>query len=175
MLVPEQKPDLASIALELVEMGNLDRASRKEAVKFDPELDKKNMLRVQEIIEKYGFPTISKFGKDAAEATFLIVQHAPGAEGEVFREEILSILNEINHNGQELEIEKHWIAYLQDRILVERGSEQVYGTQAYVRDDGQVYLRPIQDLENVDLRRQLMGIEPLADYCGRNGYIYERD
>ena len=55
------------------------------------------------------------------------------------------------------------IAYLTDRVLVHEGKAQVYGTQA----EGQgsdVKLMPITDEANVDKRRALVGLGPLAEY-----------
>jgi hypothetical protein len=60
-------------------------------------------------------------------------------------------------------------------VLANRDSAQIYGTQATGKYDGKFYLNPIQDPANVDLRRQLMGLEPLADYCKRTGFIYDGD
>ena len=42
--------------------------------------------------------------------------------------------------------------------------KQVYGTQIRMDKDGGYFLFPIEDPDNVDKRRALVGLEPLADY-----------
>ena len=39
-------------------------------------VDNKNLTRLKEIVDQYGWPTYSLVGKEAANAAFLIVQHA---------------------------------------------------------------------------------------------------
>jgi hypothetical protein len=55
------------------------------------------------------------------------------------------------------------IAYLTDRVLVNTGKPQVYGTQ-FQSEGGIRKPRPIRDPENVDERRNEMGLTTLAEY-----------
>ena len=57
------------------------------------------------------------------------------------------------------------IAYLEDRVRVEEGRSQLYGTQFYVDEAGKFGPRPIEDLDHVDERRQVVGLQPLSDYA----------
>jgi Family of unknown function (DUF6624) len=54
-------------------------------------------------------------------------------------------------------------AYLEDRIRINEGEPQLYGTQFF--GEGENYgPRPIEDLEHVDERRKAAGMESLAEY-----------
>jgi len=57
---------------------------------------------------------------------------------------------------------------LEDRILTREGKKQVYGTQLRLNQTTQrMELYPIEDEENVDSRRAVVGLEPLALYLKR--------
>ena len=54
------------------------------------------------------------------------------------------------------------VATLEDRIRVQSGRKQLYGTQVVRRADGTVEPLPIEDPKHVDLRRDAAGLPPLA-------------
>ena len=55
-------------------------------------------------------------------------------------------------------------AYLQDRVLVNQGLPQIYGTQIK-RENGIIKPRTeIQDREGVEERRRALGLPPLQEY-----------
>ena len=57
------------------------------------------------------------------------------------------------------------IAYLTDRIRVNQGQSQLYGTQFYRNPQtGQLEARPIETPEELDSRRAEMGLELFSDY-----------
>jgi hypothetical protein len=58
------------------------------------------------------------------------------------------------------------LAYLEDRVRVNAGQPQLYGTQFTVAD-GEFGPRPIQDRARLDERRAQAGLEPFADYEAR--------
>ena len=58
------------------------------------------------------------------------------------------------------------LAYLEDRVRVNAGQPQLYGTQFTVTD-GNFGPRPIEDPQRLDERRAEAGLEPFADYEAR--------
>lgn len=73
-----------ALAKEILAMEKNDQAIRekwklnREDSMLDAEmeqLDKKNELRLHEIIQKYGWPTASVVGWQASQAVWLLVQH----------------------------------------------------------------------------------------------------
>jgi len=55
------------------------------------------------------------------------------------------------------------LAYLVDRVLVNSGSPQVYGTQCR-SVDGELVSQEIEDASEVDQRRASVGLGPVAEY-----------
>ena len=55
-------------------------------------------------------------------------------------------------------------ALLTDRVLVEQGKPQIYGTQLNGVEGGELKLAPSEAPQKVDQRRKEMGMPPLADY-----------
>lgn len=58
------------------------------------------------------------------------------------------------------------IAMLEDRILVNSGKKQLYGTQYFYTDDKGMKKRviyPIEDIMNIDDRRKAVGLQSLRE------------
>ena len=74
------------------------------------------------------------------------------------------------------QVHRYTIAYLNDRIKVNRGECQDFGTQVGYDDERGYYVQPINDIENVDKRRQEYHIKPINDYLSNWGLeISEKD
>jgi hypothetical protein len=71
------------------------------------------------------------------------------------------------------DVKPRHIAYLSDRVLVHEGKKQMYGTQLQEQGGGLRPL-PIADEANVDQRRALAGMEPLAEYLKTSRQQNER-
>jgi len=56
------------------------------------------------------------------------------------------------------------LAYLTDRVKVNSGELQVYGSQLLCTDDGYVP-KPVVEPDQLDQRRALVGLEPFAGYA----------
>ena len=114
---------------------------------------------MKELIGKHGWPTFQMVGSDGARSAWLLVQHAD--QDVQWQEHCLQLMKPHGATGRAHRAD---IAYLTDRVLVNRGMAQVYGTQfhsvAGVRKP-----RPIQDLEHVDERREEMGLTTLKEYA----------
>ena len=120
--------------------------------------DTKNLARLREMVAEHGWPGESMVGHDAAVAAFLIVQHADH-ETQV---EFFPLMEAAAEAG---ELQRRHLAMLQDRILVDEGKPQIFGTQLYLNDStGKLELFPIEDETNVDSRRLEVGMMPLAEY-----------
>ena len=53
---------------------------------------------------------------------------------------------------------------LTDRIKINSGEKQVYGTQVRYNSQGQAYPKPLSDSVNVNKRRKEVGLDPLEQY-----------
>ncbi len=120
-------------------------------------IDRQNTARLEQIVDRYGWPGRALVGFEAADAAWLLVQHADA--NVAFQKRCLKLMQEAPKG----DVKPKQIAYLTDRILVHEGKMQMYGTQAQGQG-GVLKPLPIADEANVDRRRALAGMPPLAEY-----------
>ena len=151
-----------ALRAELLAMERTDRATRAELVEcgalhggYHPEMaaiHRRNNARMTEIVAAVGWPGRTLVGDDGCRAAGFIVQHAildpdlqrrclPLLEAAVAAEEAFPFM----------------VAFLTDRVLMEQGQPQRYGTQHV----GGPIPWPIDEPDTVDARRIAMGLEPL--------------
>lgn len=118
-----------------------------------------NTKRLREIIRTQGFPTAAQVGKDGMKMVFLIIQHSDFAPE--FQEKCLPTFRKMAMNG---EIPKQDYAYLFDRIRVNTGRKQLYGSQLAYDKDANPYPKPVEDPKNLDKRRAEMGMSTEQEY-----------
>jgi len=161
-----QYPALREELLDMVERDQRTRKSRgrSDDADFDSfvarltKVDRRNTARMHEIVDEVGWPTKSKVGSDGTQAAWLLVQHA---DLDVpFQRRCLTLMQD-----QQVfdEVYAQNLAYLTDRVLVNEGKEQEYGTQFH-DVDGKPQPRPIRDAKNVDKRRKAVGLSTLDEY-----------
>jgi len=126
------------------------------------ELDDSRLLRMKEILTKYGWPGRSLVGTEAAAAAWLIVTHA--VRDVTFQRLALEAMKKL----PPCEVENSHLADLTDRVLVGEGKKQLYGTMLDVKEDGKFAPKPIEDEANVDKRRAALGLQPLAEMIRRS-------
>jgi len=127
------------------------------------ENDSTNMARLEQIISQYGWPGKSLVGDQASMAAFLVLQHADLPR----QEKYLPMVQAAAEKG---DVEKSYLAMLQDRVLMRQNKPQKYGTQLWNDPStGELGLYTIEDSVNVDQRRAEMGLPPIADYLRNMG------
>ncbi len=138
---------------ELVESGELGGAyvPRMELVHV------RNANRLKELIAEHGWPDEEAAGKDGAEAAWLIVQHAVG--GPQLQRDCLILLQAAADAGR---VPRWHAAYLEDRIAMQEGRPQRYGTQ-WLDDpvDGRARPWKLADPARVNELRAEVGLGPL--------------
>jgi hypothetical protein len=115
-----------------------------------------NATELERIIAAIGWPTSQLVGADAAEAAWLIAQHAIGLPS--FQRRCFDLLRHAVAAG---EAPAWQMAMMLDRIRTYEGRPQVYGTQFDWDDEGRLSPRLIEESDGVDQRRQEVGLEPL--------------
>ncbi len=125
------------------------------------QFDDGRLVRMKEIIAKYGWPGRSLVGTEAATAAYLIVSHA--VRDVAFQRSALEAMKQL----PPCEVENTQLASLTDRVLLAEGKKQLYGTMIFVKPDGTFAPNPIEDEANVDKRRAELGLQPLAEYIRR--------
>lgn len=139
-------------------MNSGDFTNIEERFKPITEMNERHLVRLKTLIEEYGWPQLSQVGKEVATRTWLLIQH--GDADLPFQKKCLELIKAAAEQG---EAQKSHVAYLTDRILLNEGKPQWYGTQCQIQEN-QVRLRPIQDLETLDERRKSMDLNPIEEY-----------
>ncbi len=150
-------PQIVTELQEMVLRGQEMRdKNKKDNNYWDAEIDKNSSVRLAQIIKEIGFPTISKVGKEGMKNAWLIVQHSDHDVS--FQESCLDLMK----RAEVGEIEKKYVAYLDDRVRIEKKLPQLYGTQ-FKKVDGKWVPLPIEDESKIDERRAQMGMDTLKD------------
>src|SRR3989344_6360684 len=114
------------LAREILSMVSVDQKMRVKAKVWDYKIDEKNTERLKRIVDKYGWPGRSLVGEEAAHGAWLLAQHAD--RDLEFQKHALVLLEEAVVGG---EADKRDLAYLTDRVRVNNGQSQIFGTQFY--------------------------------------------
>jgi hypothetical protein len=141
---------------ELLEMAAQDQAERTGQGGIE---DEPRVARLKEIIAEHGWPTHDLVGRRAADAAWLIAQHAD--LDPAFQQEALELLREAVEADQ---ASAGNLAYLEDRIAAGAGEPQSYGTQVACTPKGPKPGTPISDRSGLDERRAAAGLEPYENY-----------
>jgi uncharacterized protein DUF6624 len=155
-----------NIRNEMIKRG-VDHPGEAVMARMDV-IDKRNTLRMKRIIQEYGWPRPGLVGWDGTEAAFLVVQHAD----HLTQKELLPLLQKEYKKG---ELSGPNYALFLDRVLVEDGRPQIYGSRPRPFDQwkaGEPVFYPIEDESNVDNRRAEVGLTPLAEYRKRLKQMY---
>ncbi|MCP3058380.1 hypothetical protein LXT21_06330 [Myxococcus sp. K38C18041901] len=142
------------VRMTLMRSNFQDEAAKKKL----EEVDASNTAWLKDVIAKKGWPGQALVGKKASFAAWLLVQHAD--KDVAFQEQVLPMLEQAVARG---EGSKQNLAYLTDRVLVNTGKPQRYGTQME-EVNGQMEPRNLEDPANVDARRAAVGLGTMAEY-----------
>jgi hypothetical protein len=149
---------------ELLRMRDADQRVRStafHATNFHGvlEVDSRHLGRLKEIVDQHAWPGKSLVGEDGANAAWLLVQHA--TQDPKFMKHCRSLMKRAVDTGEASPTD---YAYLVDRVRLQDGKPQLYGTQFVQDSQGRLTLQPLKDPEEVDERRRKMGLMPLAQY-----------
>lgn len=140
---------LAQLFVEDMNAFNKDEFDEKSL----REVSERHVAIVKPLVEEHGWPT----NPDDEMHLVSIVLHAD--HDPEFQDTCLTLMKSKSPR-------RDLVAYLTDRVLVNRGQPQIFGTQ--VLYDGVTY-RPydIYKPEGVDIRRSAIGMEPMSSYLSK--------
>ena len=130
--------------MESAEMDSLDQRIAN--------LDSLTLREIDFYLNEYGWLGKSLVGAEANQALFLLIQHAGDPE---VRKVYLPLLKKSVDEGESNAAD--WATML-DRVLVDQGLPQKYGTQYRIQDGKKVYF-PIEEEENLNKRRRSVGLK----------------
>ena len=175
VLIFRREADMrAKIDSLLCDIGRRDQAVRadwakvatgsvtqEEAIEYAmkmEETDSTNLAAVSRILDTYGWP--SGLSDAANKAIFLVIDHSD-----------LRTMNKYIRFFRDA-VEKGYLSMndlvtMEDRMLMNDGKPQKYGTQAYslVEDSKTViYIWPVEDPDKLDALRKAVGLMPIQSY-----------
>lgn len=122
------------------------------------EKDSINLIKIKAIIDKFGWLGPDIIGDDGNTTLFLVIQHSDI----VTQEKYLPLLRTAVKNGK---AKASSLALLEDRVALRQGKNQIYGSQVvWDMKTNEYYVLPLEDPENVDIRRSQVGLPPLSVY-----------
>lgn len=160
--------DTALIKKELSVIFERDQKVRKgDSAEYRAYVDSTNLIKVKALIDKYGWLGRSSIGNRGNYTLWLVVQHADLAT----QEKCLSLMKASVEKGESRPVD---LAYLEDRVLMRQGKNQIYGTQiSFNPKIGAQELWPINDEKNVNTRRAKLDLEPMEEYAKHFGIDYK--
>ncbi|GGK38684.1 MULTISPECIES: DUF6624 domain-containing protein [Flavobacteriaceae] len=117
---------------------------------------KENTEKLLNLLDKYGWPTASQVTEYAAAGAALIINHT----NYEIRSKYFPMLEKAFKDGEAQPLR---YAKMRDRLLVEEGKKQLFGTQWKFENSKRVP-HPIKDPEYVDKRRAEIGLGSLSTY-----------
>lgn len=160
--------NLKDIAEEIIELKNVDFKLRARLIQnaqlsegYNEEMEalhNSNAKMLNEIIDRIGYPTSDKVGKEASEAAWLVVQHSIGQPS--FMKKCVKLLEMAVKQDKANPIN---LAYLSDRIAVFEGKPQLYGTQFDWDENGEMSPKPFDNMTKVNDRRSSVSLNTLEE------------
>ena len=119
--------------------------------------------RLATLMARHGWPTAGLVGDDASRCAWKIAMHAD-RQLDVQRR-ALTLLGEAVAAGDGSPRD---LAMLRDRVLVNEGHPQIYGTQIAAVEDGRPVPWPVADPERMEELRAGVGLAPFAEHIAAN-------
>jgi hypothetical protein len=141
------------------ELGS-DTISRDYIVAQMKKTDSLNFYNLRKTFDEYGYPNYDLVGQDASHNFWLLVQHQDLHPD--FQEEVLNKMKVEADKGKAYLLD---YAYLVDRVKVNTGQLQIYGSQMTLNSTETSYEpRPVIDPEKLNERRKSVGLDPIENY-----------
>ena len=133
------------------------KPSDSAAAKFQRVI-RTNFPLIESILDKYGYPGYDLVDKTGSNNYFLLVQHSDFNVN--FQKRALKLMKK---QVDKKNAPGSTYAFLVDRVQLNSGKKQIYGTQVQMGRNG-TKLRPCIDTINLDKRRKSVGLKPIKEY-----------
>ena len=157
------------LADELKAMGVIDQIAAgvpqgkfKNWDQFNPFKDSvfsTHKIRLEEIFNQFGYPGYSLVGDEGESNFWKMIQHC-----DAFPEFQSKVLEKLEKEVAYGNADRRNFGLLTDRVKLNTGEKQIYGTQVTYNSLGQAFPRPLADIASVNGRRADVGLEPLEQY-----------
>ena len=129
--------------------------------------DSINLRSIVKILDSRGWLGSDIVGARGNQTFFLVVQHSDLATQQKYLPMMRDAVKKGNGNPASL-------ALLEDRIALREGKKQIYGSQVGRNPQtNEYYVLPLDDPDNVDKRRAMVGLGSLAEYIANWELIWD--
>lgn len=123
-------------------------------------VDQTNLAFIESIFKKHGYPGKSLVGEPTNTTAWYVLQHS---------EKIPQYFHLIKKAGDDGELPYRFVAMMEDRLLMQEGKPQIYGTQGKSYDDERgSFIWPIENPESVNERRMEAGFTSTIEEYAKN-------
>jgi hypothetical protein len=148
-----------SLAALLERMFEEDQSARKSGDHAKvAHVDASHLPTLRKILKSHGFPNARQVGRPGVLHFFVLVDHADADP--LFQQAALKLAEPLLGSGG---LRRQDYATLCDRVRLNQGLKQIYGTQID-RVGGHYVLKPVIEADGLDQRRVSMGLMPINDY-----------
>jgi hypothetical protein len=127
-------------------------------------LNQQNAAWLKAILDRIGWFDVRRYGPAASTAAWLIVQHADfDAAWQA------AMIDRLRPKVATGDMQGSHFAYLVDRVALNHGSQQEYGTQGSCMPDGAWSPTDLRAPETVEDRRRSVGLNSLTEYASMFG------
>lgn len=124
---------------------------------------------LEAIVRRYGYPGFRQVGEGSSNNFFTLVQHADKYPD--FQQRMLRLmLPQVRQQN----VNPSNYAYLTDRIALNAGRPQEYGTQLSYKAVGEAFPRNLRDPQRVNQRRKALGMPALEEYLQKANDVNRR-
>ena len=118
----------------------------------------KNILAIQEILDRYGWPDVAVIGPMGSRTICNILQHASQEVREVY-------LPMMEQAVLERKLAAAYLARASDRLATDRGELQIYGGQMKFYPETKTFnIWPVFDPKNINKRRAAIGLNSIEEH-----------
>ncbi len=140
------------------DMSEQDKeAFQSASAAYMAQVDAAHTQELKRLLQDITWREIASAGGDLFIKAFYVVQHSPDLEFQA------SVLDELTPLVSEGRINAQQYAYLFDRVKLNQGGLQRYGTQ-FECIDGDYEIADLEAPESLDERRLEVGLQPLSEY-----------
>ena len=144
-LLSRDQENLRSYRAGLISLAAMNEAS----IRFSKEFF--------EHIDAFGFPFQDKADKKVCKAAIVLGLH-------LLNDDQVRFFRQYIENATSEQVEPWAKAYFIDKIRINAGQKQLYGTQFKATKDGSIESLPIEDEESVNKRRAEFGMKTIEEY-----------
>ena len=134
---------------------------QEEAIEYALKMEetgRTNLASVSQILDTYGWP--SGLSDEANKAIFLVIDHSDLKTMNKY----IGLFRDAVEKGY---LSMNDLVTMEDRMLMNAGKPQKYGTQAYsLVEDGKtvIYIWSVEDPDKLDALRKSVGLMPIGEY-----------